>query len=399
MKFIDIFNLSTRMFHTRPTRTWLTVLGISVGISAVLFLVSLGYGLQNIILEKIIFNDALLSLSVSPSKDVVSLNKNTLQQFSEIPNVTNVTPVASYQGRINMGDLNSTVQIKGADAPYFGYAGVNADVGLLYGEEEAGHTIISEAILKIFGIEDPQTILGQELDLKLFVASSTEGQQLVDTVDVPTKYIVKGVINDPQNSFIYIPLRELETYLSVDAYEQARVSVASDKDLTPVKDVIISRGFGVQSLSETVEQANKIFKGVQIVLGLFGAVALVVSAIGMFNTMTVTLLERTNEIGVMRAIGAGKRDLKSLFLTESIVIGFLGGVVGILIGIAAGETFNWGINNLAERFGGVRATLFLYPNWFLIVVVSLSAVIGFFSGVFPARRAAKMNPLEALRYK
>ena len=134
-------------------------------------------------------------------------------------------------------------------------------------------------------------------------------------------------------------------------------------------------------------------------LALFGGIALIVSAIGMFNTMTVTLLERTNEIGIMRTIGASPSSIKVLFLSESIVMGFLGGIVGIIIGVGGGTLINFLLNTLATRMGGMAISLFRFPLVFLSFIAIFSAVMGFFTGVFPARRASSLNPLDAIRYK
>lgn len=400
MKLADLFSLSTRMFRTRPTRTWLTILGISVGTAAVLFLVSLGYGLQNIVLQKIVFNQALLSLAVAPGTDLIIMDDSTLEKISKIPGVENVAPMAMFTGQMSLGDINGTAEIRGVDPNYFGYAGLSTLAGSLYASGDRGKAVVSEAILKLFGIAIKEDIIGKEVKIKIFQQkTSAEGQQTVEIIDLPENFVIGGVIEDGQDSYVYIPLEQLKDSVKIEKYEQARVKAVTNKDLQPVKDEVIAMGYQTQSLSETVEQANKIFNVVQIVLGLFGAVALVVSSIGMFNTMTVTLLERTNEIGIMRTLGASKGNLRNLFLSEAIVIGFLGGIVGVLIGIIGGEIFNWLINSMAIRFGGAKTDLFLYPMWFLVIIAGLSAVIGFLSGVFPARRAASMDPLEALRYK
>ncbi len=398
MKLADLYNLSTRMFRTRPTRTWLTVFGIGVGIGAVLFLVSLGYGLQNVILEKIVFNDALLSLTITPSTDLIILDNEGVGDISKIPHVTEVSPLTKFTGQMALGDLNGTLAIRGIDAKFFGYSGIVAKTGSLFSENESGQVVVSEAVLKLFGVQDPKDIIGKQVSLKIFTNSSTN-QSSLEIIDVPKSYIVKGVVEDSQDSYIYMPLTELSGYVRVESYEQARVKVDDSNNLQSVKDVLLTKGYQTQSLSETIDQANKIFQVVQIVLGLFGAVALVVSAIGMFNTMTVTLLERTNEIGIMRALGASKGNLKTLFLAESIIIGFFGGLVGIVLGFLGGKLTNLVVNSLAARFGGASTNLFAYPAWFIIVILSLSVIIGFFSGLFPARRAASMDPLEALRYK
>ena len=399
MKYRDLFSLSTRMFRTNPSRTWLTILGISVGISAVLFLVSLGYGLQNIILQKIVFNQALLSLAITPSTDLIILDDKALSEISQIPKVTDVKPYAKFMGRISFENINGTVEMRAVDSAFFGYAGTSVKYGKLYEAGDQNQLIISEAVLKLFGITDPSTVLGKQINLKIFTNKNALDNSDLDIIDVPVSYTIKGIIEDNQESYIYLPLSEVASYVKINKYEQARVKVETSQDLALVKEEVISRGYQTQSLSETIDQANKIFRVIQIVLGLFGAVALVVSSIGMFNTMTVTLLERTNEIGIMRALGASKSNLRNLFLSESVVIGFLGGVVGTVIGIILGQVFNFIINSLASRFGGAKTSLFVYPSAFLILIIALSVFIGFLSGIFPARRAAGMDPLEALRYK
>ncbi len=326
MKSVDLFLLSTRMFRTNPSRTWLTVLGISVGISAVLFLVSLGYGLQNVILQKIVFNQALLSLVITPSTDLIVLDDQSLSEVSKIKNVVDVAALAKFTGQISLDGKNGTVEIKTVDSPYFSYSGTVVQYGKIYEENDQNQILISGAVLKLFGITDPNQVLGKKVSIKIFVNTNNVDQAQLDIVDVPVEYTIKGIVDDAQESYIFFPLKEIVNYVKVDRYEEARVRVSVGNDIALVKEDVLSRGYQTQSLSETIDQANKIFSVIQVVLGLFGAVALVVSSIGMFNTMTVTLLERTNEIGIMRALGASKSNLRNLFLSESVIIGFLGGL-------------------------------------------------------------------------
>lgn len=399
MQIRDLINLSTRMFRTRPTRTWLTILGISVGISAVLFLVSLGYGLQNIILQKIVFNQALLSLTATPASELIVFDNNALEALKKIPLVTDVAAESSFTGEAILGDLHGTAELRGVDARFFDYAGITTIVGKPFSEGETDQVVVSQAVLKLFGIKNDKDILGKEITVKIMLKTTSVSSTAPSTLELPHTFKVKGVIEDAQDSFFYLPVSEIAKSTSVNHYDQARIRVSSNKDLAPVKEVVVGMGYQVASLSETIDQANKIFQVIQIILGLFGAVALVVSSIGMFNTMTVTLLERTNEIGIMRAIGGSKGNMKTLFISEAIVIGFLGGVVGEILGIVSAEIFNFGINSLASWFGGAKTNLFYYPTWFLVGIIVLSIIIGFLSGVFPARRAANLEPLEALRYK
>ena len=131
----------------------------------------------------------------------------------------------------------------------------------------------------------------------------------------------------------------------------------------------------------------------------FGVIALVVSAIGMFNTMTIALLERTEEIGIMKSIGAAPGSISLMFIMEATLMGFLGSLVGIIIGLTGGLVINVLFNVVATNFGGTKATLFYSPLWFIMAIIAFGAFVGFLTGLIPARKAAKTDALEALRYK
>jgi putative ABC transport system permease protein len=197
---------------------------------------------------------------------------------------------------------------------------------------------------------------------------------------------------------IYTNISSLEN-LNINVYGQAKVKTYSTEEMNVIRDTILEYGLLVSSLSDVVEQANQIFSVVQIILMLFGIIALVVSAIGMFNTMTITLLERTEEIGIMKSIGASDMIISAMFFMESAIMGFLGGCSGVAIGWFGGLGFNSIINFIAVRFGGEKVSLFYSPLWFVLSILAFSGVVGFLTGYVPARRASKIDPLDALRYK
>jgi putative ABC transport system permease protein len=187
--------------------------------------------------------------------------------------------------------------------------------------------------------------------------------------------------------------------LGINEYNQLKVKVDSADNMEAIRNSIIDEGFLVSSLSDTIDQANKIFNVIKIILALFGLVALIVSAIGMFNTMTIALLERINEVGIMRALGISKKDIRKIFLFESVIMGFLGGIGGIFIGYVGGEIANFGVNIMANSFGGNSLDIFYNPPWFIAFILVFSIVIGFITGVYPSITASRLNPLTALRYK
>lgn len=392
-----MLNLSTRMFKTRPMRTFLTVLGVGVGIGTVLFLVSLGYGLQNVILDRIATADTLLTLDVNagPAAGLV-LNEDSLNTIRNIPTVADISKLKNFTAQMTLGDITSNGQIVAVDHSFLHLRGVTTVAGSLYEEGDTYVGLISTAGVKLYN-ESPESIVGRTVKIILTIPISEESS-LVENVPQEQPFTITGVFEDENASYLYMPLQSI-TGASIASYDALKVKVASSGVLEETRELIIAQGFVVSALSDVIEQAQKVFGVVQIVLSLFGLVALIVSAIGMFNTMTITLMERTNEIGIMRSIGITRTDIRKLFLVESMLMGFLGGIGGMIIGLGAGKIANFFINILATKFGGAALDLFFAPTWFLTFIMVFSTCIGVLTGIYPSMRASKLNPLDALRYK
>ncbi len=402
MQVADLARLSTRMFKTNPLRTWLTILGMGVGTGAVVVLVGLGFGLQQIILEQIVFGDSLLSLGVSATgARNLSITDDVIEHFESIEHIQDAAPLARYPALITYKGLTGNIFIQGAEPAYLRYAGITDSFGDTFVEEDMGNgneVMLSPAVLKLFGIEDPESFVGQEVTFRLLVPAG-DGTENVNEIIIEKKYRVKGITKEEGVLNVLMMLPELRNYVGIEEYDRAQVKVESNEFLDSIEKTLIEEGYRVTALSKTVEQASKIFQGIQVVLATFGGIALVVSAIGMFNTMTVTLLERTKEIGIMRTIGASPRDIKLLFVSESIIVGFLGGVSGIVMGVTLGFAVNIMLNIAASQFGGKSVDLFSFPVWFLVFIAIFSGTVGYLTGIFPARRASLLNPLDAIRYE
>lgn len=404
MRVQDLAQLSTRMFKTNPLRTWLTILGMGVGTGAVVVLVGLGFGLQQIILEQIVFGDSLLSLGVSATgAQGLTLTPDTVKSFEENELVVDAAPMARFPALITYKGLTGNVFIQGIEPAYLRYAGITTSDGDTFLEEDAGDTnsvLLSPAVLKLFGVADEEIagFIGQKVTFRLLVPAE-DGTDNVNEIIIEKEYTVRGITKEASVLNVMMMLPELRNYVGIEEYERVQVNVVDNQSLPIVEKELIEKGYRVTALSKTVEQASKIFQGIQITLAVFGGIALIVSAIGMFNTMTVTLLERTKEIGIMRTIGAAPNDVKYLFVSESVVVGFLGGLSGILMGVALGFTVNVFLNFVAGQFGGQAVKLFAFPINFLLFIAIFSAAVGYLTGIFPARRASSLNPLDAIRYE
>jgi len=404
MRVQDLAQLSTRMFKTNPLRTWLTILGMGVGTGAVVILVGLGFGLQQIILEQIVFGDSLLSLGVSATgAQGLQLNPGTVQSFEDNEAVVDAAPLARFPALITYKGLTGNVFVQGAEPAYLRYAGITPSAGETFAETDIDDTntvMLSPSVLKLFGIadDDAESFIGEQVSFRLLVPAAN-GSDEVDEIIIDKEYTVRGITKEESVLNVMMMLPELRQHVGVEQYERIQVNVIDNENLPIVEEWLLEQGYRVTALSKTVEQASKIFQGIQATLAIFGGIALVVSAIGMFNTMTVTLLERTKEIGIMRTIGASPNDVKYLFVSESIVVGFLGGITGIVLGVGLGVAVNLFLNLVASQYGGQAVTLFAFPLDFLLFITIFSAAVGYLTGIFPARRASSLNPLDAIRYE
>ncbi len=391
----DLFRLATRMFRTNRSRTILTILGIGVGIGTILFLVSLGYGLQRVILSQITTSDALLSLDVTISDlDGLSLNKESVEKINAIEQVEIVSPLVSMSAQMKSDDISSEVVANFVDSNFFRLDGTTLKDGDFYKEDEKNKVIVSLASLQLFNIAE-EDALGKIID---FSAYRDLDDGLRELIKLGDGFEIVGIVDDENSSFVYLPY-SLSLAVGDVNFSKIKVKVDKQDNLEIVRTALINDNFLVSALSDIIEQANQIFNVAKIILALFGVIALIVSAIGMFNTMTIALLERTQEIGIMKALGATSLDIWEMFLSESVIIGFTGGVSGILLGLLGGEIFNNIINVLAGAYGGAKIDLFYTPVWFITTVTVFSTVVGLATGFYPAKRAASISALVALRYK
>jgi len=397
----DIFRLATRMFRTNRSRTLLTVLGISVGIGTILFLVSFGYGLQELILNKITTSEALLSLDVATGDiATLKLDDESVERIKSIPAIEKISPLIATQAQIRIDDISSELVANFVYSDYFGLDGTLLKRGEFFSDKESDENkiIITSSALKLFDLEEDEAF-GKTIAFTFFTERDSGEEGIIrEFVASDKDYKIAGIIEEESSSYVYLPFANSEE-LGEISYSKIKVKVDKEENLDITREAIIEQGFIVSALSDIIEQANQIFKIVQIILASFGIVALIVSAIGMFNTMTIALLERTQEIGIMKALGATSLDIWNMFLAESVVIGFMGGLGGIIVGLMGGRIFNYAINMLAGALGGEKIDLFYTPFWFILLIISFSTLVGFLTGFYPAQRAAKINVLEALRYK
>src|SRR3989338_792986 len=336
MKLQYTFYFAFRMFQTSKLRTFLTVLCISIGIGTILFLVSLGYGLQSLLLERIASKNALLSIDIKSKEDVLLINDEVLQRIRDIKDIEDVIPVTATKGLIRLDDVQGGTNVNIVDPSYFQYFPTKPQKGEYIsatGEGKTNGVIVSEAVLRLFNLsisdvfnekgepikeievvlfwEDTENKTAEEENIEQTIQSSNIVPQILEQ-----KFFIVGVMREPVVTYMYIARQDVPN-IPITTYSEAKVKAATDEARETARNSALEMGFEVAAIVDTLVQTTRIFRIIQINLGGFGLVALVVSAIGMFNTMTIALLERTREIGIIKSIGARRKDVANLFLIES----------------------------------------------------------------------------------
>jgi len=393
-----ILYLAQANLRHRRLRSILTIGGIVIGIGSIVFLVSFGFGLQRLIKDRVTNIEALTVLDVSPGESLIlRIDDTIIEQLKALDHVTAAAPSANISGQIAYQGSATDIAVFGTDPEFAPLEGLRTvDAGRNLTESSLNDAIITSTAVELLGLSSNQDIIGETVNLRLFVPEETpvtggETETTTRIADLDMEII--GVVNDAELSIAYIPLSLVQGQ-GIGTYSAVKVKVDSRENLEPVRAMIENLGFRVDSLADTVGQIDQIFTIFQVVMAGFGLVAMFVASLGSFNTLTVSLLERTREVGMMKALGAKNRDIYQLFLSESWLMAVSGGLLGIIIGYGFGQGVNLLLNYLAGRFGGQPVDVFSTPWLFIVIMFAVALTIGFITGIYPARRAAKINPLE-----
>jgi len=402
----DYFSLAFNNLTRRKLRSWLTMIGIFIGIAAVVALISLGQGLQDYIgdeFEKLGSDKLIIQPKggMGPPGSVTSKSLLlTSKDLNVIENVRGVEWVAGYL-------------MKQGQAKYKGELGVGFATGIQPKDldfylEIGSLEIIDGRTLKkgdkykvVVGYNHA---FGDIWSKELGVGSNI----LIENVEFKVVGIAGKIGNVMDDGVLYVPKETLAEILDIDDEESYMMAkVATGFDPTDVAEDVTRKlrqfrnekedqeTFNVQTSDQLLETFQSIFGVIQAVLVGIAAISLLVGGVGITNTMYTAVLERTKEIGTMKAVGARNRDIRYIFLIESGLLGLVGGAIGVLIGVGMGL----GAEYIATIALGTPLLQASFP-WYLIVgALTFSFAIGSLSGILPAMQAAKLRPADALRYE
>ncbi|OQB05310.1 MAG: Macrolide export ATP-binding/permease protein MacB [bacterium ADurb.Bin212] len=392
---IDYLFLVIKQFSARKMRTFLTMLAIGVGVGSMFLLVSFVLGLQDLVLHRIAPVETLSTADISPG-NLSYINDSSFEQVAKMPLVNAAVPIIYLSGQASDdgGKAFADISVNATTPDYIKYDGIAVKEGRNF-QQGQGECLITRAAIQLFS--EPE-MLGKYLNIReLIPANSNIANTSIPRVDGEVKVV--GVLDNDEVPAVYIDIEKVKNVAPELNLSGIKISISDVSQINNLKEDIGEIGFEADAVYDMVEETSKLFNYIQAGFSLLGVIGLFVATIGMFNTMTISLLERTRDIGYMRAFGVSKQSVRSIFLTESALIGMGGGFLGIVIGLIVSIIINSSFRFLALKVGSEGFDLFIFKWWIILATLIFSILIGLITGIYPAKRASKISPLESIRYE
>jgi putative ABC transport system permease protein len=357
------------------------------------------------------------------------LDEQALKQIAAMDEIREVYPNIRVPVRLAIGDFSRQVALAGVPMSSKGEGAFQTfSYGTFFTSASGHDCMLSLNMAKQIAEQAPGSLMGKTATLTYPARAKDKSADLTTGYDVrPAELqcrIVGIVERDPgglpfggglgPNVGVMIPIGLAKT---IDAeivfpdlqsllrdpsqpktYGAVTVKVKQAKSTQDVEDRLRRMGYAALSVNDALRGAKSAFILFDIVLSLIGSIALVVSSLGIVNTMVMSILERTREIGIMKAIGADNEHIRRIFLIEASVIGVLGGMFGVALGWIVGRAINFGANLYIQSQGGTPGSIFSLPVWLIASAIAFSIVVSLIAGSYPASRAAKLDPIQALRH-
>jgi putative ABC transport system permease protein len=458
MKIRDLTELAGRNLREALLRNSLTTMGIAVGVASLVAMLSLGVGLQALASKRLSSTGLFDAVFVGPRMNERGfgrdqrttagsgdhsrpLDEAAREQIAKLANVVEVYPEIRFSTDIVYAGNSYMSMVAGIpDSAHDGGA-FDGMKGTFFSRANADETILQIEFAKRLS-DNPVSLIGKEIVLRyaerqtLPAESSadpkpaTAGNSGPDSNTSPGFSVIPrqknlriiGIVEtEPAAGFggfgrgrVLIP-EELAEKLSAAqsndlrdilrgssegrSYASLTVRVRKASEVQDAEAAIKAMGFSTFSLLDATKNIRLVFAVFDLLLGIFGSLALIVASLGIINTLVMAILERRREIGVLKALGASDRDVKKLFFAEAGAMGLLGGIVGVLIGWLIGQGMTFGTNIYLQRQDLPAIQISSVPWWMVAGAIFFSIAVSLAAGLYPASRAARLNPVEALRYE
>lgn len=443
MRFSDLFLMGLTNLWRRKLRTVLTVLGVIIGTASIVVMLSLGFGLTKSTTEQIEKSGGLTTINVyegysgnsSGNEDEINgLTDSVVEQIAAIEHVVCASPVLNFSVLARQGAYECNMTLIGMTTDALKAMKLPISEGEIPTEGEDLKFIYGNQVLMDFyntktdegywdtGVMPDVDLMGKPLFV-IFDMDAYYNSQSGDGT-IPKKYMIDGAAliegsEEDYNEYswnVYVDIDALKAQLKKTfkskaipgqpttksgkpykeyQYNQVYVQVDEMSNVTDVQKKIVDMGFEASSNAEYLQTMQKQYRSIQAVLGGIGAVSMFVAAISIANTMMMSIYERTKEIGVMKVLGCGLGNIRSMFLTEAGFIGLIGGILGVLLSYLISAVINTFLTSAYGYEAG--ETISYIPLWLPALSIVFAVLVGMIAGYFPAKRAMKLSPLAAIR--
>lgn len=447
MKLRDLSDLAFRNLREAVLRNSLTTLGVAVGVASLVAMLSLGVGLQQLATSRLAKSGLFDSIFVTPKTNLRGpgggppatrtpdakarlLDAAARAEISKMPNVVEVYPPIRFFTEVRYDGKPYATMVAGMPESSKASGAFDGMQGHFFSSPNADEAILQVEFAKEL---NPQTssLIGKDLILRYAERQSlaTQGGDAAGSGGfsvVPKErhfHIIGVVETEPASGFggfgsgrLLIPLPIAETLRAAQVndlrdilrgdsssdkptYSSLTVRVKSPSLVEATEAKLKDLGFSAFSLLDASKSLRIFFSVFDLLLGIFGSLALAVATLGIINTLVMAILERRREIGVLKALGAADRDVKQLFFVEAGVMGLFGGVLGVLLGWLIGRSLTLGTNIYLHRQNLPGVDISSVPWWLVLLSIAFAVGVSLAAGLYPASRAARLDPVQALRYE
>ena len=449
MKPRDLTDLALRNLREAILRNVLTTLGVAVGVASLVAMLSLGVGLQQLASRRLsqsgLFDTIFVTpknsfrgvgrarREMEPDKPPRPLDEGARKEFEKLPNVIEVFPQIRFFTEVRFNNKPYATVVAGLPESSRNSGAFDGMQGNFFSSPTA-----EEAILQIEFAKDlsdkPASLLGQAITLRYAErqaipaagdssSAPSEASEGFSVVPKELKLKIIGVVEtEPAagyggygNARLLMPLDTASTLRAAQVndlrdivrgstankvtFPSLSVRASSPSKVEALEASIKSMGFNAFSLLDASKSLRTFFSVFDLLLGIFGSLALAVATLGIVNTLVMAILERRREIGVLKALGAADADVQQLFFVEAGVMGLFGGFLGVFFGWALGRAITFGTNVYLKRQALNPIELSSVPWWLILAGIVFAVLVSLVAGLYPASRAAKLNPVDALRYE
>jgi putative ABC transport system permease protein len=447
MKLRDLSDLAFRNLREAVLRNSLTTLGVAVGVASLVAMLSLGVGLQQLATSRLAKSGLFDSIFVTPKTNLRGpgggppatrapsakarpLDADARAEISRMPNVIEVYPQIRFYTEVRFDGKPYATMVAGMPESSKASGAFDGMQGDFFSSPNADEAILQAEFAKEL---NPQTtsLIGKDLVLRYAERQSlssqagdpAQGSGGFSVVPKEKHLRIIGVVEtEPASGFggfgsgrLLIPLPLAETLRAAQvndlrdilrdtssdkpSYASLTVRVKSPSLVEATEAKLKDLGFSAFSLLDASKSLRIFFSVFDLLLGIFGSLALAVATLGIINTLVMAILERRREIGVLKALGAADSDVKQLFFVEAGVMGLFGGVFGTLLGWLIGRSLTLGTNLYLHRQNLPGVDISSVPWWLVLGGIGFAVLVSLGAGLYPASRAARLDPVQALRYE